>query len=63
MKTQKKFDCLRMKEDIQTQLRKKWRGKSRQQIREEISHFLATSENSVAAWWRSLEVSKSSVSK
>ena len=58
MKTKKRFDCLRMKDAIQAKLREKWRGLTRAEIREEISRFLADSDNSVAVWWRSLSASK-----
>ena len=58
MKPEKKFDCLRMKDEIQAKLREQWRGLSREQIREAISHSLATSDNSIAVWWRSTETAQ-----
>jgi hypothetical protein len=58
MKTEKEFHCLQMKEIVQSQLREEWRGLTAEQIREEITRFLATSENSVAVWWRAEGFSK-----
>lgn len=54
MKTKKKFDCVRMKNHIQAQLLKEWQELTQEQIRKRISKFLATSNNDVARWWRSI---------
>ena len=42
MKTAKKFDCLRMKEELQDSVQKKWEGLSDEEIRREIRNYLET---------------------
>jgi phosphoglycerol transferase MdoB-like AlkP superfamily enzyme len=54
MKPAKKFDCLRMKEELQDKVQKKWEGLSDEDIRREIHDYLDTSENDLACWWRSI---------
>jgi hypothetical protein len=55
MKTAKKFDCVRMKDNIQADLLKQWRGVAPEDIRQEIERHLAASDSDVAKWWRSME--------
>ncbi len=55
MKTAKKFDCVRMKEEIQVRLCEEWKGLTSEEIRSRVKEHLATSETTVAKWWRSLE--------
>ncbi len=52
MKTEKDFDCLKLKDEIQAKLRKEWQGLTDEQIRERIRHDLDTSEEPLAVWWR-----------
>lgn len=52
MNTDEDFDCLKMKDEIQAKLRKKWEGLSGQEIREQIRRSLETSQTPIARWWR-----------
>jgi hypothetical protein len=52
MKTAKTFDCLRMKEELQDLVQKKWEGLSDEEIRREIHNYLETSKSDLAEWWR-----------
>jgi hypothetical protein len=55
MKSEKAFDCLKMKDDIQASLSKKWAGLTDEQIRERMHQDLTTSDDAVARWWRSVD--------
>lgn len=48
----KKFDCVKMKNDIQARLAEEYRGLTDEQIQERIHHKLATSNSPVAQLWR-----------
>lgn len=54
----KKFDCVRMKDEIQGRLLKKWAGKTADEIQKEIRGFLATSQNEMALWSRRMVKAK-----
>ena len=54
MKTAKRFDCVKMKNDIQARLAEEYRGLTDEQIRERIRRKLARSKSPVARLWRSL---------
>jgi len=58
MSLPKDFDCLKMKDEIQAQLRKEWEGLSPDEIRERIQHNLKTSQEPIAIWWRALREDK-----
>ena len=62
MKTEKDFDCLKMKDEIQTKLRKEWQGLTDEQIRERIRHDLDTSEEPLAVWWRGVSSRRAATS-
>jgi len=50
----RKFDCVKMKEQIHAKLDREFRGLTDRQIRERIRRKLATSDNEVARWWREM---------
>jgi hypothetical protein len=52
MNDKKEIDCIRLKDEIQAQLRKNWEGLSDAEIRERINRDLDTSEEPIAVWWR-----------
>jgi len=58
MKTPKKFDCVRMKDQIQAQLREQWQGLTEEEIRAKVREHLATSDGEVAKWWRSVQTTR-----
>lgn len=53
-KRKKTFDCVEMKNRIQSQLLKKWDGKTDAQIRREIYQELQNSKSTVAQFWRKI---------
>jgi len=55
MKKTKKFDCVRLKDEIQARLTRQWRGLTDKEIRERIQQELATSKSPIAQLWRKLE--------
>jgi len=54
MKREKAFDCLNMKDEIQASLGRKWAGLTDEEVRERMRQELATSEDVVSRWWRSI---------
>jgi len=54
MSHEKKFDCVKMKDEIQARLRKEWEGLTDEQIRERIRQNLDTSNEPLAVWWRKI---------
>lgn len=50
----KTFDCVQMKDEIQERLSRKWAGLTDEQVRQAVDQELATSDNPLARWWRSL---------
>ena len=54
MKADKRFDCVKMKDELQARLDEKYRGLTDEQIRERIRHELATSDGPIARLWRSV---------
>ena len=54
MKTGKKFDCVAMKNKIQTSLNREWKGLSDKEIRERITYDLIHANDPVSQKWRSL---------
>jgi hypothetical protein len=63
MKTKtKRFDCVKMKNDIQAAMRREFRGLSDAEIQARIEQDLATSDAPAARLWRELAV-RQAVSK
>ena len=54
MKKVKKFDCVKMKNDIQAKLAKEQEGLSDEEISRRRRQWLETSDDPLARWWRSL---------
>ena len=54
MKLAKKFDCVKMKDDIQAKLAKEQEGLSDEEIDRRRRQWLETSDDPLARWWRSL---------
>lgn len=54
MKTTKKFDCVKMKNDTQARQVEQRRGLPDEEIRRRIRHNLETSQSAVAKLWRRL---------
>ena len=54
MKTEKTFDCVKMKNDIQASLYRERKGMSQDQVRKAIERNLATSSTPIAKMWRRL---------
>jgi hypothetical protein len=54
MKKDKQFDCVEMKNAIQTQLRKEHEGLSDEQIIRRRREWLQTSDDPLAKWWRAI---------
>jgi hypothetical protein len=54
MKTQKKFDCVKMKDEIQARLLAEYRGLSDEEITRRIHRKLEASDSPVARWWRAI---------
>jgi hypothetical protein len=52
MKTAKRFDSVRLKDDIQASLLKEYAGKSDIERSRIIEHDLATSDAPIARFWR-----------
>jgi len=52
MRRTRKFDCVKMKNDIQARLAREWRGLTDDQIVERIRQELATGDDPVAQLWR-----------
>ncbi len=50
----KPFDCVDMKNAIQRDLAKEWKGLSDEEIRRRIHRRLETSDDPLARWWRSV---------
>ncbi|MGQ9651044.1 MAG: hypothetical protein ACUVXJ_13120 [Phycisphaerae bacterium] len=48
----KKFDCVKMKNDIQARLAEQHRGLTDEQIREQVHRQLSTSNSPIARLWR-----------
>jgi len=60
MKRTKAFDCVEMKNAIQSQLRKEYEGLDEREIIRRRRQWLETSDSPVAKWWRSIEAGKRS---
>ena len=52
MKKAKHFDCVKMKNDIQARMLRKYRGMTDAEIQADMEHDLATSNSPVAQFWR-----------
>lgn len=52
MSDKSEIDCIKLKDEIQARLRRKWEGLSDAEIRERIDRDLDTSEEPIAVWWR-----------
>jgi hypothetical protein len=50
----KKFDCVRMKDEIQARLLREWRGLTDEEIQRRSARKLATSRSPFAKLWREL---------
>lgn len=55
MKTAKRFDCVALKDRLQAEQAREWRGLTDEQIRRRIRRRLARSKSPVARLWRYLE--------
>lgn len=55
MKNEKKFDCVDMKNDIQSTLSKQWQGMKDADIEVQIREDLEKSQSSSAKLWRRIE--------
>jgi hypothetical protein len=62
MKKAKRFDCVKMKNDIQARLRRKYRGMTDDQRQATMEQELTTSPSPVAQLWRDL-AARSKVAK
>ena len=60
MKTEKTFDCVKMKNEIQDALYRERKGMSGAQVRRAIQRNLATSSAPVARLWRRLNKEQAS---
>ncbi len=54
MKTAKKFDCVKIKDEIQAELAKEYDGLGSEEIRKRAQQKLAASNSPVAKLWRAL---------
>jgi len=54
-KVVKDFDCVKMKDELQAQLRREYAGLSNEQMRARMTAKLATSDSPIAKFWRSLQ--------
>ena len=52
MKKVKRFDCVKMKNDIQARMLRKYRGMTDAEIQADMERELATSNSPVAQFWR-----------
>jgi hypothetical protein len=55
MKTDKTFDCVKMKDEIQEKLRLRWQGLSGQELIGRMKRDIDESNSPIAEWWRHLE--------
>jgi len=55
MKPAKPFDCVRMKDEIQTRLAREHSGLTDAQVRRRVLRRLAVSKSPIARLWRSLD--------
>ncbi len=55
MKTAKRFDCVVLKNRIQTEQAREWRALTDKQIRQRIRRRLAKSKSPIGRLWRALE--------
>lgn len=52
----KTFDCVEMKNRLQAELREQEQRLGPEEIRRRRQHWLATGEDGLARWWRSMSV-------
>jgi len=57
----KKFDCVEMKNMIQTKLRLQREGMSDQAIQDQVEEELAVSQSPVAKYWRAISGKRGAV--
>lgn len=50
--TEKAFDCIAVKDEVQAKLAGKWRGMTDEEIRAATRRELETSGDDLARWWR-----------
>jgi hypothetical protein len=55
MKKAKKFDCVRLKDELQARLMREYKGLTDEQIRRRRARKLATSRSPIAKLWRALQ--------
>ena len=60
MKKKKSFDCVEMKNAIQERLRKESEGLDEEEIARRRQQWLATSDSSLAKWWRAVKAKQES---
>lgn len=53
--TDKKFDCVALKNAIQAELREERQGRLDEEIERERREWLQRSDHPLALWWRSLQ--------
>ena len=58
MKPAKPFDCVRMKDEIQTRLAREHSGLTDAQVRRRVLRRLAVSKSPIARLWRSLDAAE-----
>lgn len=58
MKKSKSFDCVEMKNAIQADLRKEHERLSDEEIERRRRAWLATSDDFLAKWWRSMQAAR-----
>jgi len=59
----KRFDCVRMKNDIQARMRRRFAGMTDNEIQAHIERELAASDSPAARLWRDLTGRNSAISK
>ena len=57
MRREREFDCIRLKDEIQARVARRFRGLSEAQVRSRTRRQLATSKSPIGRLWRSLETS------
>ena len=54
MKPAKKFDCVKMKDEIQARLLAEYRGLSDEEVTRRMHRKLEASDSPAARWWRAI---------
>jgi len=63
MKKDRSFDCVEMKQALQTQRAKEYAGLADEEIAQRIQKELATSRHPLAVWYRRIAAHKTATAK